>query len=91
MNTSLRRGLEHSFVGISLGEIASPHFTIAHGEEIMFTVIGRMWRRESGMSIVLDATQIPRAQNIIGVITKEHVADSVADSIKPYSASEMYH
>ena len=91
VNTSLRRGLEHSFVGISLGEIASPHFTIAHGEEIMFTVIGRMWRRESGMSIVLDATQIPRAQNIIGVITKEHVADSVADSIKPYSASEMYH
>ena len=91
VNTSLRRGLEGSFVGISLGDIASSHFTIAHGEEIMFTVIGRMWRRQAGMSIVLDAAQIPRAQNVIGVITKEHVADSVADSIKPYSASEMYH
>jgi CIC family chloride channel protein len=91
VNTSLRRGLERSFVGVSLGDIASPHFTIAHGEEIMFTVIGRMWRRESGMSIVLGAAHIPRAQNIIGVITKEHVADSVADSIKPYSAAEMYH
>jgi CIC family chloride channel protein len=91
VNTSLRRGLEGSFGGLCLGDIASSHFTIAHGEEIMFTVIGRMWRRQSGVSIVLDAPQIPRAPNVIGVITKEHVADSVADSITPYSASEMYH
>ena len=91
VNTSLRRGLQGSFVGVSLGDIASSHFTIAHGEDIMFTVIGRMWRRQAGMSIVFDAVEHPRAANIIGVITKEHVADSVADSIKPYSASEMYH
>jgi len=27
---------------------------------------------------------IPRGSDVIGVITKEHVADSVADSIKTY-------
>jgi CIC family chloride channel protein len=91
VNTALRRGLEAAFAGVSLADIANPHFTIAHGEEIMFTVIGRMWRRGAGMAIVVDAGTVPRAQNIRGVITKEHVADSVADSIKPYSASGVYH
>jgi CIC family chloride channel protein len=27
----------------------------------------------------------PRAADVLGVITKEHIADSVADSIKPYA------
>ena len=91
VNTALRQGLEGSFEGVSLGEIASTRFTIAHEREIMFTIIGRMWRRGASMSIVVDATRIPREQSIVGVITKEHVADSVADSIRPYSASEAYH
>ena len=29
---------------------------------------------------------IPRGGNIVGMISKEHIADSVADSIKPYSS-----
>jgi CIC family chloride channel protein len=91
VNTALRRGLEGSFVGVSLGELASAHFTIAQERDIMFTVIGRMWRRGASMSVVVDASRIPRGPSVVGVITKEHVADSVADSIKPYSASEAYH
>jgi CIC family chloride channel protein len=91
VNTALRRGLEDSFVGVTLADVASRHFTLAHGEEIMFTVIGRMWRLGAGMAIVVDDPTGARAETIRGVITKEHVADSVADSIKPYSAAEIYH
>ncbi len=89
VNTALRRGLEGSFTGLSLGDVASPNFTIARGDDIMFNVIGRMWRRKAIMAIVVEAEErIPRTKNIAGLITKEHVADSVAESIRPYAASD---
>jgi CIC family chloride channel protein len=41
------------------------------------------------MAVVVEAEErIPRTKNVTGVITKEHVADSVAESIKPYAASD---
>jgi chloride channel protein, CIC family len=89
VNTALRRGLEGAFTGLSLGDVASPNFTIARGEDIMFNVIGRMWRRRAIMAVIVKADErIPRTKNIAGLITKEHVADSVAESIKPYAASD---
>jgi CIC family chloride channel protein len=89
VNTALRRGLEGAFTGLSLGDVASPNFTIARSEDIMFNVIGRMWRRKAIMAIVVEADErIPRTKNIAGLITKEHVADSVAESIKPYAPSD---
>jgi CIC family chloride channel protein len=91
VNTALRRGLEDTFLGVTLADVASRQFTLVHGEDIMFTVIGRMWRLGAGMAIVVQEGTMPRADTIRGVITKEHVADSVADSIRPYSASEVYH
>jgi CIC family chloride channel protein len=88
VNTALRRGLEGSFTGLTLGKVASPNFTIAHPEDIMFNVIGRMTRRKALMTVVVEADGVPRASKVIGVITKEHLADSVSESIKPYAASE---
>ncbi len=88
VNTALRRGLEGSYTGVALGDVASPNFTIARGEDIMFNVIGRMWRRNAIMAVVVDAEGIPRTNNVTGLITKEHVADSVAESIKPYADAD---
>jgi CIC family chloride channel protein len=88
VNTALRHGLEGAYTGVALGDVASPDFTIARGEDIMFNVIGRMWRRKAIMAVVADAEGIPRTSNVIGLITKEHVADSVAESIKPYANSD---
>jgi len=89
VNTALRRGLEGAFTALSLGDVASPNFTIARGEDIMFNVIGRMWRKKAIMAVVVQADErIPRTKNVAGLITKEHVADSVAESIKPYAASD---
>ncbi|MBS0472193.1 MAG: chloride channel protein [Proteobacteria bacterium] len=88
VNTALRRGLEGSYTGVSLGDVASTDFTIARTEDIMFSVIQRMWRRKAVMTLVIKSGGVPRAANVLGLITKEHVADSVAESIKPYSADE---
>jgi chloride channel protein, CIC family len=91
VNTALRRGLEGAFTGLSLGKVASPNFTLADREDIMFNVIGRMSRDDAIMAVVMEVGSARLAQNVIGLITKEHVADSVAESIKPYSVSDVYH
>jgi chloride channel protein, CIC family len=84
VNTGLRRGLEGAHTGVSLGDVASRNFTVVGENETAFDVIRRMWRRGAIMAVVVRGRGIPRGSDIAGVITKEHVADSVADSIKAY-------
>ena len=84
VNTGLRRGLEGAHTGVSLGDVASRNFTVVGENETAFDVIRRMWRRGAIMAVVVRGRGIPRGRDIAGVITKEHVADSVADSIKAY-------
>jgi CIC family chloride channel protein len=84
VNTGLRRGLEGTHTGVSLGEVASRNFTVVGESETAFEVIRRMWRQSAIMAVVVSGQGIPRGDDVIGVITKEHVADSVADSVKAY-------
>jgi CIC family chloride channel protein len=87
VNTGLRRGLTGATTGVTLGEVASRDFTVVGEDAIAFDVINRMWRRGSIMAVVVRGRGIPRAQDVVGVITKEHVADSVASSVKIYPTS----
>jgi CIC family chloride channel protein len=84
VNTGLRRGLEGAHTGVSLGDVASRNFTVVREDETAFDVIRRMWRRNAIMAVVVRGHGIPRGSDVAGVITKEHVADSVADSVKAY-------
>jgi chloride channel protein, CIC family len=78
VNTGLRRGLEAAHTGVSLGDVASRNFIVVRKDETAYDVIRRMWRRNAIMAVVVSAGET------VGVITKEHVADSVADSLKAY-------
>ncbi len=84
VNTGLRRGLEAAHTGVSLRDVASRNFTVVREDETAFDVIRRIWRRNAIMAVVVRGHGIPRGSDIAGVITKEHVADSVADSVKAY-------
>ena len=84
VNTGLRRGLEGANTGVSLGDVASRNFTVVREDETAFDVIRRMWRRNAIMAVVVRGHGVPRGTDVAGVITKEHVADSVADSVKAY-------
>src|SRR5271156_5964087 len=85
VNTGLRRGLEGAHTGLSLGDVASRNFTVVDEDETAFDVIRRIWRRNAIMAVVVRGRRgVPRGTDVAGVITKEHVADSVADSIKTY-------
>jgi len=85
INTGLQRGLEGTHTGVTLGDVVRKNFTVAREEDIVFDVIERMWRRDASMSVVVKGeTRVPRADQVVGIITKEHIADSVADSVKGY-------
>ncbi len=84
VNTGIRRGLEGTHTGVSLGDVSSRNFTVVREDETAFDVIRRMWRRNAMMAVVVRGHGIPRGSDVAGVITKEHVADSVADSVKSY-------
>jgi CIC family chloride channel protein len=84
VNTSLRQASEAGSGSATLGAIASHAFTIVRENDIMFDVIRRMWRRQATMALVIRGRGVPRPDDIAGVITKEHVADSVASSVAVY-------
>ena len=79
VNTSLRRATEAGRSGSAqLSELASPNFTVVHEDDGTLDVIHRMWRQHASMALVVRGRGEPQARDVIGVITKEHVADSVA-------------
>jgi len=84
VNTSLRRGVEAAYSGIHCGDVAQRKFTIAREADIMFDVVQRMARHDASMAVVVKDKSRGRPSDIVGVISKEHVADSVAASIKPF-------
>ncbi len=86
VNTELRLGLESAYSGVRLGDIAQKNFTVSRAHDVVFDVVERMWRRGASMSIVTKGDRrVPRGSNIVGMISKEHIADSVADSVRPYA------
>jgi len=87
VNTALRSASAGMQPGLTLREIASDRFTIVREDEVIFDVIRRIWRRKATMALVTQGQGVPRAADVLGVITKEHVADSVASSIEVYPSS----
>ncbi|HUB95158.1 MAG TPA: chloride channel protein [Stellaceae bacterium] len=85
VNTALRQVSDEAPSGVTLGQIASREFTIVREEDIVFDVIHRIWHKGAWMALVTKGRGIPRPADIAGVITKEHVADSVARSVKVYA------
>jgi CIC family chloride channel protein len=44
-----------------------------------------MWWRNASFAVVAGRGGVPRMDDVVGIIAKEHVADSVAESIRPYT------
>ena len=83
VNTALRRGLETAYTGVS-SSVAQRNFIIAREDDILFDVVTRMTRRDAAMAVVTRNVRRPHASDVVGIISKEHIADSVAESIRPY-------
>ena len=86
INAGLRRGLEGAYSGVTLGDVAQRNFTLARENDIVFDIVQRMARHDAGMSVVTKIDGRYRPSAIVGVISKEHIADLVAESIRPFAA-----
>ncbi|MDE2562370.1 MAG: chloride channel protein [Sphingomonadales bacterium] len=84
VNTGLRRGLEGASTGVTIGDVAIRDFAVVREATVVFDVIDRMWRKRGNMAVVVAGHGVPRGDDVVGVITKEHVADSVASSVRIY-------
>ena len=84
INAGLRRGLEGAYSGVSLGDVAQRNFTLARENDIVFDIVQRMARHDASMAVVTKIDGRYRPSAIVGVISKEHIADSVAESIRPF-------
>ena len=84
VNTDLRRTVSAAGQGVRMGDIAQRNFTIVREQAVVFDVIARLWRRRAAMGIVVAGKGRPRADTVLGVITKEHIADAVASSVRIY-------
>ena len=70
----------------SLAEFSSTSFIVVEAKEISYHIIRQM--RETGaiMAVVCrHAMPAPSAEDIVGVITKDQVADSVADTVMGFN------
>jgi len=88
INTSLRSNIVELETGVTFSDVARPDFTTVYENEVAFDVIERLWREGSTMAIVVreeaPKSPAPRPADVLGVITKEHVADAVAAGIQAY-------
>jgi CIC family chloride channel protein len=68
---------DHNF-----SQLVDRTYILARENDVMFDVIKRMSRRGAAAALVVRADRrIPRGDSVLGVITKEQIADSVADSL----------
>jgi CIC family chloride channel protein len=85
VNTDLRRTVGAAAHDVPMGALARRNFTIARTGDAVFDIIARLSRRRAVMAVVVQGTGRPRANKVVGVITKEHIADEVARSVRMYS------
>jgi CIC family chloride channel protein len=84
VNVDLRRAVGASGPEVTLGELARRNFTVVREDAATFDVITRMRRKNATMALVIPHAGYAEADRILGVITKEQIADSVASSIGLY-------
>jgi Chloride channel protein EriC len=84
INADLRHAVGAAESEVTLGELANRRFTVVRENVAVFDVITRMRRKDVAMALVIPRTGAQSTRQIQGVITKEHIADSVAGSIGLY-------
>ncbi len=84
VNTDLRTALGATAGDVPLGTLVQPNFTIVRENDVAFDVITTIWNRRAAMAIVIGQAKEQDPERVLGVITKEHVADTVARSVQIY-------
>ncbi|MDE8347703.1 MAG: chloride channel protein [Acidocella sp.] len=84
LNPGMRRGLAQTDTGLTLGDASGLKFTIVRDNTMVFDVIRRIWDTDAVLAVVVGGRGAPRGADVLGLIGKEQVADSVAASVLNY-------
>jgi CIC family chloride channel protein len=84
VNTDLRRAIGAADSKVLLGELANSRFVTVAEDAVAFDVIAGMWRAGATMAVVVGPQKSGEPRQVLGVISKEHVADAVAASVEIY-------
>ncbi len=84
LNPGVLHGLAQAETGITLGDAAGLKFTIVRDTALVFDVIRRIWSKDAALAVVVNGRGAPRGANVVGIIGKDQVADSVAASVQNY-------
>ena len=84
VNPGMRRGLAQTETGMTLGDVAGLKYTIVRENTLVFDVIRRIWAKDATMAVVVGGRGAARGEDVLGLIGKEQVADSVAASVQIY-------
>jgi chloride channel protein, CIC family len=85
INTGIRHGIEAAYSGVAMDTVAQRNFTLARENDIVFDIVQRMSRRDAAMAVVIKDGGRGRPSEVVGIISKEDIANSVAESIKPFA------
>ena len=81
IDADLRCVLAEAGPTLTLGALARRDFTVVREQAATFDVIARMRRKAARVALVIPAAGYPGAGRVLGVITKDSIADNVASSI----------
>ncbi len=84
VNTDLRRAIGAAASDVRLGDLVGRRFEVVRDTAATFDVIAAMWRSGAAMAVVVGPEPAEGNRQVLGIISKEHVADAVAASIRLY-------
>jgi chloride channel protein, CIC family len=80
----LRQMAAQTPADLRFATIADRRYAVVRDRDIVFDVIHRIWRHGAAVALVTRGSGAALAADVLGVITKERVADSVAGSLKVF-------
>ncbi len=84
VNLSLRRAVSAGAEEVRLGDIAFKNFITVYESDAAAGVIKALSAKNAAMAIVITRTAPDEPDKVAGVITKEQIADTVANSVALY-------
>ena len=84
IDAPLARAIEQGGADMPLGDLATDRFVVVASGDVVFDVISNMERRRATVAVVLDPGAAGGQDQVLGVITQDTIAASVAASIRIY-------
>jgi CIC family chloride channel protein len=84
INVGLRRAVGAGADDTKLGDLIGKDFVVVRENDIAFDVIKTITNTHAAMAIVIAGKPSATLEQVVGIITREHIADTVARSVKIY-------